>query len=66
MLKIDFTQQEIDDIKSKIRFTDRQERIIEYRRSEWTLVKMADEEHCDISTISRELKKIKKKIYKVI
>jgi hypothetical protein len=66
MLKIDFTQQEINDIKSKIKFTDRQERIIEYRRSEWTLVKMADEEHCDISTISRELKKIKKKIYKVI
>ena len=66
MLRIDFTNKELEDIKSKIHFTERQIRIISYRQDEWSLVKMADEEKCDISTISREIKKIKKKIMKVI
>lgn len=66
MLKIEFTNEELEIIKSKIHFTERQKRIISYRQDEWSLVKMADEEKCDISTISREIKKIKKKIMKVI
>ena len=66
MLKLEFTQDEIDIIKSKIVFTERQERIIEYRRKEYTIVKMADIEHCDMSTINREIKDIRKKIKKVI
>lgn len=66
MFKIEYTNQELDIIKSKIHFTERQERIIKYRQDEWSLVKMADEENCDISTISREIDKIKKKIMKVI
>lgn len=66
MLKIEFTNEELEIIKSKIHFTERQKRIINYRQDEWSLVKMADEEKCDISTISREIKKIKKKIMKVI
>ena len=66
MLRIDFTNEEIDTIKSKIHFTDREKRIIDYRRDEWSLIKMADKEKCDVSTISREIKKIKKKIMKVI
>lgn len=66
MLKIEFTQDEIDIMKSKIRFTERQQRIIEYRRNEYTIVKMADLEHCDKSTINREINKIKRKMKKVI
>lgn len=66
MLKLDFTNAEIENFKSKITFTDRQKRIIEYRRLRYDLRKMADLEHCDISTISREISEIKDKIEKVI
>ena len=66
MLKLEFTNEELNIIKSKIHFTERQLRIMEYRQDEWSLVKMADEENCDVSTISREIKKIRKKIAKVI
>jgi len=66
MLKIDFTNNELNDIKSKIHFTERQLRIIQYRQDEWSLIKMAEKECCDVSTISREIDKIKKKIMRVI
>ncbi len=66
MLKFEFTNKEIEEIKSRIHFTPIQERIIDYRLNEETVVKMAMKEHCSESTINREIKKIKKKIMKVI
>lgn len=66
MLRFEFTNPELEDIKSKIHFTPRQLRVIDYRRDEISIVKMADLEHCDPSTINREIKKIKKKIMKVL
>lgn len=66
MFKIEFTNKEIEKIKSKIHFTPMQERIIDYRLNEESIVKMAMKEHCSESTINREIKKIKKKIMKVL
>lgn len=66
MIKFEFTNDELDYIKSKIHFTPRQIRIIGYRLDELSLLQMAELEHCDVSTISRELKKIKIKIMRVI
>lgn len=66
MLKLEFTNDEIDYIKSKIHFTKLQERIIYYRQNEYSITKMAILEHCSESTISREIKKVKRKIMKVI
>lgn len=66
MLKIEFTNDEIAYIKSKIHFTEMQERIIQYRQNEYSITKMSMLENCSESTISREIKKIKKKIMKVI
>ena len=66
MMKLEFTKQEADYIKSKIYLSEIQERIFEYRLKEWTVTKMAMEENCSESTINREIKKIKKKIMKVI
>lgn len=66
MLRIDFTNKELEEIKEKIHFTEFQERIIKYRQNEYSLTKMAMLEHCSESTISREVKKVKKKIMKVI
>ena len=43
-----------------------QERIFEYRLKDYSITKMSMLEHCSESTISREIKKIKKKIRKVI
>lgn len=66
MLKIEFTNKELDEIKSKIHFTPIQERIINYRLDEYSIAKMSLLEHCSESTISREIKKIKKKIMKIL
>lgn len=66
MLRFEFTTEELNLIKSKIHFTPRQLRIIDYRMDELSLVQMAQKEICDVSTISRELNKIKKKIMRII
>lgn len=66
MLKFDFTNSELNEIKSKIHFTPLQERIISYRQDEYSITKMASIENCSESTINREIKKIKKKIIKVV
>ena len=66
MLKIEFTNQEINELKRKIHFTPMQERIINYRLDEFSIIKMSMLENCSVSTINREIKKIKRKIKKVI
>lgn len=66
MLKLDFTKQEIDEIKSKIYLSEIQERILEYRLKEYSITKMSQLEYCSESKISKEIYKIKKKIMKVI
>ena len=66
MFKLEFTNKELDEIKSKIRFTQRQLRIMDYRLDGLSLVEMAMKENCDVSTISREIKEISKKFAKVI
>lgn len=66
MLKFDFTTDEMQFLKSKIHFTELQERIIEYRRDEYSITKMALLEHLSERTISREINKIKRKIIRVL
>lgn len=66
MLKLEFTRQEVDDLKNKIYLSELQERVLEYRLKEYSITKMAILENVSESTISRELKKVKKKIMKVI
>ena len=66
MLKLEFTKDEFEDIKSKIYLNELQERIFEYRIREYSITKMAMLENCSESTISREIRKIKNKIKKII
>ena len=66
MLKFEFTKSEVDEIKSKIYLSELQERIFEYRLREYSITKMAMLENVSESTISRELKKIKRKIMRII
>lgn len=66
MLKLDFSKEEYENIKSKIFLNEFQERIFEYRIKEYSITKMAMLENCSESTINREIKKIKKKIMKII
>lgn len=66
MLRLEFTRQEVDEIKSKIYLSEIQDRIFEYRLKEYSITKMAMLENVSESTINRELKKVKKKILKVI
>jgi predicted HTH transcriptional regulator len=66
MFKLEFTRQEVEEIKSKIYLSELQEKIFEYRLKEYSITKMALLEKVSESTINRELKKVKKKIMKVI
>ena len=66
MLKLEFTNSEIDIIKSRIHFTPMQERIISYRQDEMSIVEMSMKENCSESKISKEIQKIKNKIKKVL
>lgn len=66
MLRLKFTKQEVNEIKSKIYLSEMQERIFEYRLKEFSITKMAMLENVSESTINRELKKVKKKIMRVI
>ena len=66
MLKLEFTKQEVETIKSKIYLSEIQERIFEYRLKEYSITKMAMLENVSESTISRELNKVKRKIMKII
>lgn len=66
MLRLEFTRQEVDEIKSKIYLSEIQERIFEYRMKEYSITKMAMLENVSESTINRELKKIRKKIMKIL
>ena len=66
MLRFEFTTDELNLIKSKIHFTDLQKRLINYRRDEWTIAKMAMQEKWSERKISREFNKINKKIVLII
>lgn len=66
MLKFDFTTDEMNFLKTKIHFTELQERIMDYRRNEYSITKMALLEHLSERTISREINKIKRKIIRVL
>ena len=66
MLKLNFTKQELIELKDKIYLSEIQEKIIEYRLKEYSREKMAQLEKCSIQTIDREIRKIAEKILKVI
>lgn len=66
MYKLDLTKEKVEEIKGKIYFNERQERILEYRLKDYSITMMARLEHCSESTISREINKIFKKIQKVL
>lgn len=66
MYRFELPKKELDYIKSQITFSELQERIIDYRDKEYSIVKMAIIEHVSESTISRELRKIIRKMEKVI
>ena len=66
MLKLNFTKQELQELKDKIFLSEIQENILEYRLKEYSRVKMAQLENCSVQTIDKEINKLAKKIYKVI
>jgi hypothetical protein len=66
MLKLNFTKQELQELKDKIFLSEIQEKILEYRLKEYSRVKMAELANCSIGTIDKEINKLAKKIYKVI
>ena len=66
MLKLNFTKNELQDLKDKIYLSEIQERIIEYRLKEYSRIKMAQLENCSIQTIDREINKLAKKILKLM
>lgn len=66
MNRLEFTKQEVFEIKEKIYLTEEEEKIFDMWLKEETIVKMSNEMKMSISTISRKKEKILKKIKKVI
>ena len=66
MFKLEFSQPEIQEMKKKLYLSEMQERVLEYRLKEYSITKMAMLEHVSESTISRELRKLKRKVMKII
>lgn len=66
MLKLNFTKEELKELKDKLYLSEIQENILEYRAKEYSRVKMAQLENVSIQTIDREINKLAKKILKVI
>lgn len=66
MFKLDLTKEQVEEIKSKVYLSPIQERILEYRLKDYSLTQMAFFENCSETTISRELRKLKNKLLKVL
>ena len=67
--KFDFIQDELDYIKAKARFNERQEEIFDRltdKRGRQKIVKIALEMCLSERTVCREIKAIKQKIYKIL
>lgn len=65
-MKFNFTKQEIADIKSKIYLTVEEEKILDMRLLEYSIIRISLELGMSDRTISRKLNKIKNKIKRVI
>ena len=64
---LDFTKQEIEEIKSKIYLSELQEKILDMKlKGDLTEYGMAIELGCSESTITYQWKKVRQKILKVI
>lgn len=66
MARLEFTKQEIADIKSKIYLSEDEEKILDMRLLNYSITKMAIEMNMSERTINRNIKKIKDKIRRVI
>lgn len=66
MTKLEFTKQEVLEIKEKAYFTTEEEKILDMWLREETIVKMSSEMKMSVSSISRKKDKILKKIKRVI
>ena len=66
MTRLEFTKQEVIDIKEKAYFTTEEEKILDMWLREETIVKMSSEMKMSVSSISRKKDKILKKIKRVI
>ena len=62
----DFTKEEYELIKAKAMLNEELSAILEMKIKGYSITKMAIELHTSESTISRRIKKLKKKIMKVI
>ena len=62
----DFTKQEYEDLKEKLMLDEEQSKILEMEIKNYSITKMAFEMNMSESSISRRIKKLKKKIMKVL
>ncbi len=66
MFKLNFSKNEIADIKSKIYLSEDEEKILDMRLLNYFITKMAIEMNMSERTINRNIKNIKDKIRRVI
>lgn len=64
--RLDFNKTEYEYFIENCNFTDRQKEILDLRRKGLSIIAISIKTYLSERTINREIKKIKKKIYKVI
>ena len=68
-VKFDFTKPELDFILQNANFTEEQEKVFKRlvdRKGRQSIVQISMEEHISTATVSRIIKKIKKKIIRLL
>ena len=65
MLKLNYTKEELKEVTDKIYLSDMQKRIMLCRMRDLSIVQIAELEHCSVSKINNEIKKIKNKLEKI-
>lgn len=66
MPKFDFTKQEIADIKSKIYLSEDEDKILDMRLRNYSIIQIAMKMNMSDRTVNRNIKKIKDKIKRVL
>lgn len=66
MFKLNFSKNEIADIKSKIYLSEDEEKILDMRLLDYSITKISIEMNMSVRTVNRYISKIKNKIKRAI
>lgn len=64
-MKLNYTKEEVKNLKDKLYFTQQEEQILEYWNLDYSVVMIADKLNISTSTVTRRKREIRNKIEKL-